>query len=103
MNSIHDMGGMEGFGPINPEQNEPVFHDEWEKRVFGMFFGLFAAGQINVDRLRHAIEGMGNLHYLESSYYEHWLSAFETMLAENGTVTEADIQARMAELSKESS
>ena len=26
MNGIHDMGGMHGFGPIQFEQNEPVFH-----------------------------------------------------------------------------
>jgi hypothetical protein len=38
MNSAHDLGGMHGFGPINPEPEgeEPVFHAEWEKRVFGL-------------------------------------------------------------------
>ena len=25
-NTIHDMGGMHGFGPVEPEPNEPVFH-----------------------------------------------------------------------------
>ena len=29
-NSIHDMGGMHGFGPVEPEPNEPVFHADWE-------------------------------------------------------------------------
>ena len=26
MNCVHDMGGMHGFGPVEPEPNEPVFH-----------------------------------------------------------------------------
>ena len=35
MNGGHDLGGMHGLGPINPEpeQNEEVFHYEWEKKV----------------------------------------------------------------------
>ena len=60
MNSIHDMGGMEGFGPINPELNDHCFHEDWEKRVFGMFFGLFAGGTFNLDECRHSQERMGN-------------------------------------------
>ena len=36
MNGIHDMGGMHGFGPIEREENEPVFHHAWEGRVFAM-------------------------------------------------------------------
>ena len=26
MNGIHDMGGMQGMGPIEYEEKEPVFH-----------------------------------------------------------------------------
>mgnify|MGYP000403859083 CR=1 FL=1 len=38
MNSVHDMGGMEGFGPIKaePENEEPTFHEVWEGRVYGI-------------------------------------------------------------------
>ena len=36
MNGSHDMGGMHGFGPIEREENEPVFHHAWEGRVFAM-------------------------------------------------------------------
>lgn len=100
MNSIHDMGGMEGFGPINPAENEPAFHYEWEKRVFGFFFCLFAGGQINVDVFRHAIERLGNLHYLEGSYYEHWLGAFQKLLDEGGVVTKDELDERMAQLAQ---
>lgn len=30
MNGVHDVGGMQDFGPIRPEANEPVFHASWE-------------------------------------------------------------------------
>src|SRR5687767_1912563 len=30
MNGVHDMGGMHGFGPVVREENEPLFHGEWE-------------------------------------------------------------------------
>ena len=101
MNSIHDMGGMEGYGPINPNPNEKIFHYEWEQRVFGWFFCLFAGGQINVDSFRHAMERMGNLHYLEGSYYEHWLESFQTLLDESGVVTKEELEKRMEELRAE--
>ena len=31
----HDMGGVAGYGRVEPEEDEPVFHNEWEGRVFG--------------------------------------------------------------------
>ena len=36
MDGIHDLGGMEGFGKIPIEVNEPVFHAEWEARAMAM-------------------------------------------------------------------
>ena len=36
MNGVHDMGGMHGFGKVEPEPNEPVFHAAWEGRVLAM-------------------------------------------------------------------
>ena len=101
MNGIHDLGGMDGLGPINPEENEPVFHDDWERRMFGMFISCFAAGAYNVDEFRHGIERMGAAHYLETSYYEHWLASVETLLAEKGLVTKEELEARKAQIAME--
>ena len=36
MNGVHDMGGMHGMGPFEPESNEPVFHEPWEGRVYAL-------------------------------------------------------------------
>ena len=98
MNGIHDMGGMQCMGPIVREENEPQFHEEWEGRVFGMFFTNFAEGHFNVDMFRHAIERMGPAEYLETSYYEHWLHVYETVLVERGILTQAELEEKLASL-----
>ena len=37
MDGIHDMGGMDGFGKVEAEPNEPPFHETWEGRVLADF------------------------------------------------------------------
>ena len=36
MNGIHDMGGMDGFGPVDPVETGPVFHAAWEGGVMAI-------------------------------------------------------------------
>jgi len=100
MNGVHDLGGLDGMGSIVVEQDEPVFHAEWERRVFGMFLPIFACGYYNIDELRHAIERMGAQAYLNTSYYEHWLHAFETLLVEKGVITAQELAERRAAVAK---
>jgi nitrile hydratase subunit beta len=33
---INDVGGMEGFPPVQPEVDEPPFHADWEAHVFAI-------------------------------------------------------------------
>lgn len=101
MNGVHDLGGLDGMGPIVVERDEPVFHAEWERRVFGMFLPIFATGSFNIDELRHAIERMGAPAYLNTSYYEHWLHAYETLLVEKGVLTAEELAARRAKIAQE--
>lgn len=98
MNGVHDLGGLQSFGPIVREENEPYFHADWEKRVFSLFFGGFAGGHFNVDMFRAEIERMPGHEYLATSYYEHWLHALEALLIRSGAVTEAELKTRFAEL-----
>ena len=86
MNGVHDMGGMHGFGPVEAEANEPVFHDQWERRTFAL---VLAAGarRWNIDRGRFAREQMPPAEYLRVSYYERWLWGLELLLVETGLLT----------------
>jgi nitrile hydratase subunit beta len=95
MNGIHDMGGMDGFGPVRREANEPVFHADWERRAFAIVNLAMAAAGINIDEFRHAIERIPAGQYLGSSYYERWLSAVETLIVEHGLATREELIAKL--------
>jgi nitrile hydratase beta subunit len=86
MNGGHDLGGKQGLGPINPEPEaqEPVFHFEWERRVFALTMAAGMLGQWNIDQSRHARERQHPADYLSNSYYENWLQGTETLLNESG-------------------
>jgi nitrile hydratase beta subunit len=103
VNGVHDLGGMDGFGPVVREADEPVFHATWEKRVFGMLLATMGQGIYNLDEMRHAIERMSPAHYLGSSYYEHWLAGLERMLIEKGRLSASEIDAKMKEIGSPSS
>jgi nitrile hydratase subunit beta len=95
VNSAHDVGGMHGFGPIVREEDEPVFHADWERRVFALSQLVLVQGLVgSLDSFRHAMERMGNASYLSSSYYEHWLAGAQMRLIENGVITEDELRAR---------
>jgi nitrile hydratase len=93
MNGAHDLGGMHGFGRVAPEANEPVFHAEWERRVFALRLAMSAWGRWSIDMSRHASERMPPAEYLATSYYEHWLFGLETLLVECGFVTRDELAA----------
>jgi nitrile hydratase subunit beta len=91
MNGVHDLGGMHGFGPVIPEPNEPVFHSDWEKRMFAMTLTGMGRQVYNVDEFRRAIERMPPAGYLAATYYEKWLHAVESLLVEKGVVTREEL------------
>lgn len=92
MDGIHDMGGMEGFGRVQPEVNEPTFHADWERRVSALVIGVLRLTGVNIDEWRHAIERIPPARYLTSSYYERWLLAAETLLVERGIVSGEELK-----------
>ena len=95
MDGIHDLGGMQGFGPVVREENEPVFHEDWQRIAFGlMTLPQIAIRCNNVDEYRHSVERMMPAHYLQSHYYERVLTGATTLLVEKGVVSLADLEAR---------
>src|SRR5262245_25302763 len=99
MNGVHDMGGMTCFGPIVREENEPVFHAPWEKRVFAL--GLSGSVWSCFDEGRHGLERMDPAHYLASPYYEHWLASLEMIAVERGLVTPEELATGVAQTTGE--
>ena len=98
MNGAQDMGGMHGFGPVDAERDEPVFHAEWEKRVFAMTVATGFGGEWNIDMGRFARENTDPATYLRSTYYEKWLHGLQRLLVERGHVSEEEIAERMGRI-----
>jgi nitrile hydratase subunit beta len=93
MNGGHDLGGMQGLGPLDaePEAAEPVFHANWERRVFALVRATSALGRWTADMSRHARERQHPADYLRHSYYENWLAGLLKLLVEKGLVTSEEL------------
>ncbi len=109
MDGIHDLGGRQGFGKVNPQRapletghwddSEPPFHERWEAAVFAMSAaGARARAWNNTDRFRHGIERIDPVAYLSHGYYGRWLGGIETLLVEAGIIDRAELTALALEL-----
>jgi nitrile hydratase len=86
MDGIHDMGGMDGFGRVEPEPNEPVFHQAWEGRVLAMERAMGAIGAWTIDMARFSREALPPYVYLAASYYQRWFLGMRQMLLDRGLI-----------------
>jgi nitrile hydratase subunit beta len=93
MNGVHDMGGMQGMGPVQPEQGEPVFHSPWEGRSYAIYRAIGAWRKWNQDAARHQIELIPAAEYLRMSYFELWLTRTVELLIKHGLVTREEMDA----------
>jgi nitrile hydratase len=91
MNGPQDLGGQMGFGPVAPEQDEPYFHAEWEKRALGVTLCAGAMGAWTIDESRHMRESLHPADYYASSYYEIWIKALERLLVRHQFLTEEEL------------
>ena len=92
MYGVHDMGGIQNMGPIELEDNEPVFHYEWEGRVFALNMATGPLRLWNLDMKRQATESMQPPErYLGASYYERWLESLIKLFKERGVITEEEL------------
>jgi nitrile hydratase len=90
MDGIHDLGGMEGFGPVPVDADRP-FRDleDWEKRMWGLARSGLARGT-TIDWYRHGLERMVPSDYLRFVYFQKWCTNYLVLLVDNGVVTMDD-------------
>jgi nitrile hydratase subunit beta len=92
MKGPQDLGGMMGFGPINPEKGEPLFHAPWERRVLGFTVAMGPTGAWTGDQGRHQREKMPASFYWSRNYYEIWFEALTHLLLDRGMVSEFELE-----------
>jgi nitrile hydratase len=93
MDGAQDMGGVAWSGPVQPEQDEPMFHAEWERRAFAITLAMAMPGGWNIDMSRFAREDRAAQEYLGMSYYQIWLAGLERLMLERGLVASDEIEA----------
>lgn len=93
MNGAQDLGGMMGFGPVKPEAETEIFHEDWEKRAFALTLAMGSLGRWNIDEARHARETLHPVDYLQSPYYDIWIKALAKLMLREGLVTQEEIAA----------
>src|SRR5271169_4815683 len=93
MDGIHDMGGMDGFGKVEPEKNEPVFHAPWEGRCLAINRAMGYTGIWTIDETRAGIEELPPDIYLTSSYYKKWALRLENLVVARGLADADEIAA----------
>jgi len=79
--------------------DEPRFEAPWQARIFAAVVGLADAGCFRWEEFQQRLideVGRGGGH--PGRYYEHWLAAAETLLAEKGLLTSDRLAARIADL-----
>ena len=91
MNNVHDMGGMQGYGPVIVEENEPLFHHPWEARALAITLAMGATGKWNIDQARSTRESLPAAQYLSISYYQIWIEALQRLLVKTGLISPEEI------------
>lgn len=95
MDGVHDLGGKHGFGPIEYEADEPVFHESWQATAFGLMLAVpVVMRNHNADQYRHAVERMAPRHYFGCHYYERVLTGVTTLLVERGVLSREELEQR---------
>ncbi len=102
MDTIADMGGMQGMGSVQlSAADDPPFHEEWERRAFAMALLSMRTSGTNLDSFRHALNRQHPLDYLLDGYYGRWLTCAENLLTDSAIIAPGAVEARARKLAGE--
>jgi nitrile hydratase len=92
MDGVHDLGGKEGFGPIDADEREVPFHYPWEGRMWSIAM-LTDAADWTIDWWRHVRELIDPADYLTRRYFDQWMQTQTAALIDSGVLTLQDVAA----------
>lgn len=86
MDGVHDLGGKEGFGPIDVNEPEVTFHEDWEGRIWAISRST-RASDWTIDWWRHVRELIVPTDYLERPYFDSWAQTHLAAFIDSGVFT----------------
>ena len=92
MDGVHDLGGKQGFGPVDVDDAGPPFHHDWEGREWGIAQCARTPG-ITIDWWRYCRELIMPEDYLTRPYFDSWAQTDFATFIEAGWITLAEISA----------
>jgi nitrile hydratase len=92
MNTIHDLGGMDGFTIPERDQGR-ILKEEWERQVWGLALAAWSKPILDYSGFSRAdIERIPPELYLDMPYFAKWLWAEEVALVRSGLLTRAELE-----------
>ncbi len=92
MDGIHDLGGKQGYGPVEVDDGDEAFHEDWEGREWGIAQCARTPG-ITIDWWRHCRELIMPEDYLARPYFDSWAQTDFSTYIEAGWITLDEIDA----------
>lgn len=111
----HNLGGLEGLGPVNFETR--VFVEPWEERIFGIHVAMMgmslhlsdSVAKYPIEKLptkfkstwtwadlRKGAEAMNPFDYFKYRYYEKWLGGIAGFFVSKGYISQKELDSRTA-------
>ena len=87
MDGIHDLGGKQGYGPVDVNEPDEPFNADWEARVLGIVRAMSRPPDWSIDWFRHCRELIDPVDYLSRPYYDQWLQTYAAMLVNSAIAT----------------
>jgi nitrile hydratase subunit beta len=92
MNSVHDMGGMHGMGPIVHDKDERVFDEPWEARAWAIIRAAAPFSRGRRRNFRFELERIPAADYLRMSYYERLIKTMVDRLLGGNFITSSELE-----------
>ena len=98
MDTVHDLGGVQGFGsiPNTAEDDSKLFAEEWKARVWALAMIMMARLREDqtgwtLDWYRHVLERLPPDLYLRADYFEKWILAEIVTVIDEGVIGPEEI------------
>ena len=84
MDGMHDLGGKQGFGPIDVNEGETPFHADWEGRMWAIAQCGGGRDGWTIDWWRHCRELVDPVDYLSRAYFDSWAQTYTAAYIDSG-------------------
>jgi len=86
MDGVHDLGGKQGFGPIDVDEVDVPFHADWEGRMWAIA-QCARSPDWTIDWWRHVRELIDPVDYLSRPYFDSWAQTHIAAFIDSGGFT----------------